>query len=365
MSGFSKLSLLVGTAAIALSIAASAPVQAAAMTPVERLYADLNKLPEAERLKRLEAGAKKEGKLNLVPPFRGKLMRGHTKLFRKNYGFLKITEGDMSSSEAPTRVLAEEKVGRHLTDAIAVAVPDMARLFAANLSARYPTPAAKRVLTKYRAFMSKDNLWLPSTWSEHGISYNSKILKESDAPKTWQNLCDPKYKGNVSYEPPHSTFIIGLFNMVGRDYGKYENLASCINKNEPIIQKGHTTRLQLMLAGDHPIMGDNFLYKGTQAAKKNPKKAPFKAVYTAEVFGWPVAITINTNTPNPYATALWADWNLSDQSQKYWAKNYRGTLTLPHPFMPKDAKLITYVAEKHALVTKLHALWTKHAKKGH
>jgi len=44
---------------------------------VEKLYADLAKLPTPEREKRLEEGARKEGALALVKTIRGKLGRGH------------------------------------------------------------------------------------------------------------------------------------------------------------------------------------------------------------------------------------------------------------------------------------------------
>ena len=48
---------------------------AAAQTPAEQLYAELAKLKPDQRTKRLEEGARKEGKLTFVHTWRGKLAR--------------------------------------------------------------------------------------------------------------------------------------------------------------------------------------------------------------------------------------------------------------------------------------------------
>ena len=53
----------------------------------ERLFAELAKLKPDERLKRLEEGSRKEGKLNFIHTFRGKLAREHVRLFEKRYPF--------------------------------------------------------------------------------------------------------------------------------------------------------------------------------------------------------------------------------------------------------------------------------------
>jgi len=54
----------------------SAPGSAAEATP-EQLYATLAKLPADQREKRIEEGARKEGKLNFVHTWRGKNAKDH------------------------------------------------------------------------------------------------------------------------------------------------------------------------------------------------------------------------------------------------------------------------------------------------
>jgi len=57
------------------------------------------------------------------------------------------------------------------------------------------------------------------------MSYNSKLLPSAEAPKTWRDLLDPKWKGKlVTAHPGYSgavaTYILALVNLYGWDYFK-------------------------------------------------------------------------------------------------------------------------------------------------
>src|SRR5215217_9532947 len=100
---------------LALLAAASwqSPSALAQTSATEKIYADLAKLPAAERQKRIEEGARKEGKLVLIHTMRGNLSVDHVALFKKRYPFLNVElEGDIGSGDA---------AGRHFTDVINVA----------------------------------------------------------------------------------------------------------------------------------------------------------------------------------------------------------------------------------------------------
>jgi hypothetical protein len=96
---------------------------ASAQSSAEKLYADLSKLKPDQREKRLEEGARKEGKLNFVHTWRGKLAKSHIAVFEKRYPYLKVEMSDLGSQDAAERFIAEERVGRHLTDALSWQFP--------------------------------------------------------------------------------------------------------------------------------------------------------------------------------------------------------------------------------------------------
>jgi ABC-type uncharacterized transport system YnjBCD substrate-binding protein len=51
------------------------------------------------------------------------------------------------------------------------------------------------------------------------------------------------------------------------------------------------------------------------------------------------AVGMNRNTERPYATALFADWIVSDEAQGYLAKVLRGPVTLKHPYLPEGVEV--------------------------
>jgi iron(III) transport system substrate-binding protein len=330
---------------------------AAAVQSPEALFAELAKLKPDERAKRLEEGARKEGKLNFIHTFRGKLARDHVRLFEKRYSFVKVEMADMGSQDAAERFIGEETAKRHLTDIISLAVPDMPVILKQDLVANYPTPAVQRVPKQFQGFLDKENRWLPWYWSEHGISYNTDLIPPDKAPKSWQDLCNPAYKGKVSFDPPETRFMVGLYVMLGEE--KFQSWLKCMGQNQPIIQRGHTQRMNLMLAGDHAIQGDNFLYVGAEAKKKDPK-TPYAIVYSAPILGYAGAIVTNKNTQHPYASALFSDWTLSDESQKYIADEFRGPLIGKHPYLPDNVNVVTFGTVSDEIVKRLHGYWDQY-----
>src|SRR5712675_485311 len=253
---------------------------AAAQAPsADAIYAELEKLSPAERQKRLEDGARREGKLVMIHTMRGNLSVDHAALFKKRFPFLAVElEGDIGSQDATERLYSEETAGRHFTDVVNVALPDVGTLIAKNMLARFKTPAIDAVLPPYKGFIDKEGYSTPWYWSEHGISYNSRLVPKDKVPTDWKDLCNPFFKGSVSFDPAEDRYLSGLYAMLGE--AETDRLLQCIGANDPIIQRGHTQRIELMLAGDHMVQGDNYLYHGILLKRKNPS-APYAIVYSA------------------------------------------------------------------------------------
>jgi iron(III) transport system substrate-binding protein len=358
MKRLTRVSLAVLAAGLLPSAAASAQT-----SPVDRLYAELARLPAAERQKRLEDGARKEGKLVLIHTMRGNLSIDHVALFKKRYPFLTIElEGDIGSGDAAERLYAEETAGRHFTDVVNVALPDMTTLTGKDMVARFETPAIKAVLPPYQGFIDPEGRWTPWYWSEHGMSYNSSLVPKDQVPTGWNDLCNPFFKGGVSFDPAEDRYLSGLYAMLGE--AGSEKLLKCIGDNDPIIQRGHTQRIELMLAGDHMLQGDNYLYHGISVQKKNPGAA-YAIVYSAPAIGFGGVAAINKNATHPYAAALWTDWTLTEESQTFVAVLLRGPVALKHPYLPDSMKIITYNDAPPDVAKRLLGYWNKYVSKRH
>jgi len=329
----------------------------------DKIYQELAALPAAERQQRLEDGARKEGRLVLIHTMRGSLSTNHVALFRKRYPFLNVSlEGDIGSQDAAERLYAEETAGRHLTDVINVALPDLTALNARNMIARFATPATDRILPPYKGFIDPDARWVPWYWSEHGISYNERLVPKDKIPRAWMDLCNPFFKGSVSFDPAEERYLAGLYAIMGEE--ETIKLLKCVGANDPIIQRGHTQRIELMLAGDHMVQGDNYLYHGIVVKRKNPS-APYAISYSVPVMGFAGVAAINRNTTRPHAAALWTEWTLTEESQIYVATLLRGPIALKHPYLPDDAKIVTYTDAPADVSKRLLDTWNRYVAKRH
>ncbi len=347
-------------------LAAAAPggvarAQTSALSAAEQIYAGLDALSPAERTARLEQGARKEGHLTVIQTLRGELGNGQIDLFRKRYPFIDVeSSADLASPEAAERLYAEEVSGRHLTDAINVAVIDLPELLEHNFLARYKSPAAKAVLPQYQPHADPQNRWTLSFWSDRGMSYNSDLVPPDQAPHGWMDLCKPFFKGSVSFESMQTRFLVGLYAILG---DQTYDFFRCMGANDPIIQGNPSERVSLMLAGDHMVVADSYLYAGVAEKRKNPA-APDAIATPGPIIASFGAVALNRNTPHPYAAALFADYMLSDEEQKYLVSRLRAPVTMKHPYLPDDAQLVTTpTSVPKDVLERLTAAWLQDVEK--
>jgi iron(III) transport system substrate-binding protein len=326
-------------------------------TPAEKVYADLARLAPDQRQARIVEGAKREGKFRFVHSLRGELARTHGEMFVNRYPFVTIEQDELGSQDAADRMVVEETTGRHITDAVVTETPDLTELLRRDIPAHYQSPEIHRVLPQYEYLIDAENRWFPFAVDEHGITYNTDLVRTP--PKSYEELCDPKFKGTVSFEPIETRFLEGMFAIFGRSLPKLDAWLACIARNEPILQRGHTQRQRLMIAGDHAISPDQYMYDGIAQKRKFPSIA-FGADFDAPVTITALNLVINKNTPYPYASALFADWLMSEESQAYLSERLRGPIALKHPYFTSDVKLVSYGYETPAVIDQLQSTWNKY-----
>jgi iron(III) transport system substrate-binding protein len=145
------------------------------------------------------------------------------------------------------------------------------------------------------------------------IAYNTKLVKAEDAPASFRDLLDPKWKGKiVKAHPGYSgTILTATFEMVrdiGWDY--YEALAK---QNVMQVQSATDPPKKLSL-GERSVMADGTEYNIFLLKESGQ---PVEAVYPTE--GTPFIVGPNgifKAAPNPNAAKLFQNYCFTPEAQR-------------------------------------------------
>ena len=157
------------------------------------------------------------------------------------------------------------------------------------------------------------------------IAYNTNLVKKEDAPKSFKDLLDPKWKGKmVKAHPSYSGTIMNATFEIARDlgWGYLEKLAT---QNVMQVQSATDTPKRISL-GERAVMVDGAGYLVTRYKEAGQ---PVEIVYPLE--GTPLATgpsAVFKAAPNPNAARLFQNWMHSREGQQMlvdWPASIRRT----------------------------------------
>lgn len=145
------------------------------------------------------------------------------------------------------------------------------------------------------------------------IAYNTNLVKKEDAPKSFADLLDPKWKGKiVKAHPGYSGTIMTATYQMQRDlgWGFFEKLAA---QNIMQVQSSADPPKRLAL-GERAVMADGNEYNIFQIKEKN---GPVEPVYATE--GSPLIVGptgMFKAAPNPNAAKLFTAYSFTPECQQ-------------------------------------------------
>jgi iron(III) transport system substrate-binding protein len=180
----------------------------------------------------------------------------------------------------------------------------------------------------------KDPDGLFATWraSLSVIAYNTKLVKPEEAPKSFADLLDPKWKGKiVKAHPGYSGTILTATYQMARDLGwsYFEQLAK---QNVMQVQSSADPPKKLAL-GERAVMADGNEYN---IFLLKESRQPVELVYPTE--GSPLIVGPNgvfKNAPNPNAARLFQSYMFSAEAQQLMSDV--GGLRSAHPAVKEKA----------------------------
>ena len=305
----SKKFLPRATAALLLLCATASVAQAAS---VESLLSDINKLPPAERQKRLEEGARREGIFVHYSVSNAELISAYVKAFMNKYPFIKADFWRGSGNQLVFRTLMEHRSGKLTADVISVGTENVTALKKAGLYARYRSPEAQFYP---REQYDKDGYFHADSFGLATVAYNRQLVKKEEAPKGYNDLLDPKWKGSLTIDLEPERVLTAWLLAWGEP--KTREFVQKLLANGTTVRRGHTLQAQLLCAGEFKIAVE--IYPDAILRMKQ-NGCPATIVFanpTPAVVGGNYAIY--TNTSHPHAAALFIDFALSAEGSKILA----------------------------------------------
>jgi len=215
-----------------------------------------------------------------------------------------------------TKIAGEIKANRVGADVLMVADPSYyLKLKDEKHLLNYISPNDKDVISS----KDKDGAWAAVRISNMIIAYNSDKIKPEDAPKSWKDLTDPKWKGKIAM--PNPLLSGTAFVAVGALADKYGwEYFDQLKANDIRVEQGNSAIQNKLLTGEYSaamILEENIL---KLAATKHE---PLKVIYPSDgVISIPSPIAIMSTTKNPEGAKAVVDWWLSKEGQKAVVKGW-------------------------------------------
>jgi len=257
---------------------------------------------------KLIEGAKKEGKMIYWATMTMPQSRQVVDAFHKKYPFIEPELYRTGGDALVNKILTEHRAGRNAWD-VTVARGDLfSQLQKFKLIGRYHTSEAKFIKP---GLVDKNGYWTGYYANPYALGYNTAMVKKEDVPKTYEELLDPKWKGGkISIDNTAYTFLYGLILAWGEE--KAVSFFKRLAAMEPAIMRGNTNRVNLVMAGEFPLI---IAYAPT-IQRYTAKGAPIDWVTLEPVPVQINAVMLSAHSPNPNAAKLFINFMLSKQGQE-------------------------------------------------
>ena len=176
-----------------------------------------------------------------------------------------------------------------------------------NALAVFRPQGAETMMPAFRA-LSDPGYYYPSTSGAHILIYNNMRVKPEEAPKSWLDLLDPKWKNRVATGHPAFSGCTGLWTLgLKKAYGwqYFEKLA----KNNPRIGRSGIDPVTLITAGEC-LVGPAPVASSFIAVDKGNPITPVYPTDGASLCVGPAAVM--ANAPHPNAARVFMEWLVSE-----------------------------------------------------
>ena len=274
---------------------------------VEGINEEVNAIPAS-----IVEAAKKEGELVISGSIDNDEFRKMSEPFRTRYPFIKVRYNSADQFARNVRPLIAYKEGRVLADIIEGLGVNLSQYKKAGaLQKLDDIPTVKKVPIEMR---DDEGFFVGPRIRYWCMTYNTNKVKESELPKTWDDLLAAKHlhNGRIGMANRPNNFMIMLWGAKGPEWSN-DFMTKLFNVVKPQLRKeGANAMVALVSAGEMDISFPTAAYRTAQYAAKGapvswhcPEPVPISSS----------AMVIMNKSPHANAAKLYINWFLSKEGQ--------------------------------------------------
>ncbi|GGF90983.1 ABC transporter substrate-binding protein [Paenibacillus abyssi] len=258
----------------------------------------------ADREQFLLEKAKQEGEINLYTSMSAPDIEHIAKAFTDKYG-IKVNIWRSGSVEVRARVVTEAGAGKLNIDMVEAVGPDIEAIHQEGLLQKITSPYHKDLM---KEAVPPHQEWVAARINLIVQAYNTNKIKKDDLPKTYEELLDPKWKGQLGIESTDDEWLAPLAMEWGEEKG-IQYFKDLVKTNGLTVINGHSLLTQMVGTGEVPIGLTVYSYKVDQMKREGQ---PIDWFALDPAIALPSGIGITKNAPHPYAAALFYDYMLTE-----------------------------------------------------
>lgn len=259
------------------------------------------------------AGAKTEGKVVIYGSLESSTMNIIKKGFKERYG-VDIEYWQSSSTKVTDRIMTEFRAGKQLFDVTLNHRPLLKIMKREGMVGTVSSPAFQY----FPPGVIDPDVGPAYRYIIIGILYNEAYIKDEQAPKSYEDILNPKWKGKFVMADPtrHTTttqWLASFHKIMGGE--RADRFIRGLGAQKPVLVDSITPAAQKILTGEVPL-GFTFTKYIVLYGKEGAK---LDYVKVDKMLGDGQYIGVSSKPPHPNAAQLFIDYFLSEPAMRVLA----------------------------------------------
>jgi ABC-type Fe3+ transport system substrate-binding protein len=246
------------------------------------------------------------------------IVRPLVEAFEAKYPGIKVQYSRASGNDNALKIINEARARRPQAD-IVDGTSALSPLIDAGLIAVFRPAESERYADNQK---DPNGLWTCPNVYYYTAAYNTNLVPAAEAPQSYDDLLDPKWKGKMAWTydltaggPPG--FVHNILTIKGQEQGMAW-LKAFAAQQPAVIPGAQRVVLDKAISGEYPIALMTLSYHSTISAAQG---APVQWLKMPPMVETPNTVSVLKTAPHPNAGRLLIEFLLSRQGQEIMAAN--------------------------------------------